>query len=32
MAYFLNPHVNFKLCNQKNVIGSKLHYEFILFL
>jgi hypothetical protein len=29
MAYFLNPHANFLLCDLKNVVHSKVHYKFL---
>ncbi len=31
MAYFLNPHVNILLYDEKSVIGSKVHYIPTLF-
>jgi hypothetical protein len=32
LMYFLNPHFSFSLCDKRNVVISKVHYESIIFL
>jgi hypothetical protein len=29
---FLSPHFSFLMCDKHNVVISKVHYEFIIFL